>query len=392
MPIGFQRPVGPHLDVKELEYLCALHQSSVTLRPDASITAADVVCYLASRHGIRVDIHFVRQQLMPGLAGAFGENPDPVFDLVEITSILLIPHLVRAAANNEDDFFERILDIVLQDVAGTTTGLIEKGERPPLTRELIQAILECYGEQENARNEDIDDMLQAAGVVADDENSSTTLVKLTPQVLARAATSDLKQYKLEWEDSMTTHFYDALQGTSLIDNEDPIAATQRNTEDTDEESPDDRDEETPDGRKASDEKGEFLDEETTNVNGRNANDGEYLDEETPIGGNANNEKGEHLDEETPDGGNVNEGEFLDKETPRGGKASERDFLEATKSHRVEKFFTFASIDYVAENYQSVYFTIILWVVLVVAYFAYVAEVSKGVVSKHWICIIENLTL
>lgn len=35
----------------------------------------------------------------------------------------------------------------------------------------------------------------------------------------------------------------------------------------------------------------------------------------------------------------------------------------------------SSIDYVAENFRSVYFTIILWVTVVLAYFAYIAEVN-----------------
>ena len=38
MTIRFERPVGAHLDVKELEYLAALHQSANTLRADASVT------------------------------------------------------------------------------------------------------------------------------------------------------------------------------------------------------------------------------------------------------------------------------------------------------------------------------------------------------------------
>ena len=38
MTITFERPVGAHLDVKELEYVNALHQTGNKLRDDASLT------------------------------------------------------------------------------------------------------------------------------------------------------------------------------------------------------------------------------------------------------------------------------------------------------------------------------------------------------------------
>ena len=51
----FERPVGAAADMKELEYISALHQSSSTLREDGTISSTDVLCFLRSRYGIAID-------------------------------------------------------------------------------------------------------------------------------------------------------------------------------------------------------------------------------------------------------------------------------------------------------------------------------------------------
>jgi hypothetical protein len=38
MPIIFQKPIGAHADLRELEYVSALHQTGATLRRDGSVT------------------------------------------------------------------------------------------------------------------------------------------------------------------------------------------------------------------------------------------------------------------------------------------------------------------------------------------------------------------
>lgn len=38
MTITFERPIGSHLDVNELQYLSALHQTGLELRQDATVT------------------------------------------------------------------------------------------------------------------------------------------------------------------------------------------------------------------------------------------------------------------------------------------------------------------------------------------------------------------
>ena len=243
MPIVFERPVGPHCDIKELEYVSALLQTGPAIRRDGTVTSEDVVTYLKSRHGIEADVDYIRTVFMPGLAGALGENADPLFDIVEIMCILLIPHFVREKRkprtdedeekeekdgffsklldkiprfggekhkpktdddveedeklvdeeidvdddeDEDDDFFSKVLDMILHDLTGSAVG-----DRPKLTRDCMQAILACYGEEENARPEDVDAMLLAAGVAGDD-----VAPEFTPELLAKACTSDLKQYRL----------------------------------------------------------------------------------------------------------------------------------------------------------------------------------------------------
>jgi len=113
---------------------------------------------------------------------------------------------------------------------------------------------------------------------------------LTGQLLAEATTRDVRRhYKMEWEETPTTHYDDVFAGTEM----DIIASSSA--------------------------------------------------EET-----------EHM-------------ELGEGTTPT---------TTAAKTIDVKRISTFSAIDYVAENFASVNFTVILWVVLVLAYFAYVANVSK----------------
>ena len=48
----FGRPVGAAADVKELEYISAIHQSSPQLNTDGPLTAQDVRRFLRSRYGL----------------------------------------------------------------------------------------------------------------------------------------------------------------------------------------------------------------------------------------------------------------------------------------------------------------------------------------------------
>mmetsp|Transcript_10470 Transcript_10470/g.19711 ORF Transcript_10470/g.19711 Transcript_10470/m.19711 type:complete len:347 (+) Transcript_10470:87-1127(+) len=99
MLMNFERPVGAVADVRELEYISALHQTGfLELRKEGSISATDVVHFLSSRYGIRVTEHEVRETIFKdfgggGISSKDGEN----IDLVEILGMLLIPLLLKAS-------------------------------------------------------------------------------------------------------------------------------------------------------------------------------------------------------------------------------------------------------------------------------------------------------
>jgi hypothetical protein len=63
------KPCGAYADVKELEYISALHQTSTPIRKDGSIIDEDVRMFLMSRYGIRVSLLDVRNRIF----GTFGE-------------------------------------------------------------------------------------------------------------------------------------------------------------------------------------------------------------------------------------------------------------------------------------------------------------------------------
>ncbi|KAI2493596.1 hypothetical protein MHU86_20954 [Fragilaria crotonensis] len=200
--IEFEKPVGAHADCKELEYISALHQSSLMLRQDASITAEDVVNFLLSRHGIKADLTYVERNLMPGLAGNIDESPDAVFDLVELASILLIPHLRKTGAEHDCEiFFDKVLKMITLDVTGSSDPV-------RLDRTMMLNIMKTYGE-EDVSSAVVDEMLKAAGV---QKNGSTMF---DYKKLVNATTADIQQYDPEWETRETTYYDDVLDGTSL---------------------------------------------------------------------------------------------------------------------------------------------------------------------------------
>jgi hypothetical protein len=47
----FTKPVGSTADLREIEYISALHQTGKELRKDGTITSADIKMFLISRYG-----------------------------------------------------------------------------------------------------------------------------------------------------------------------------------------------------------------------------------------------------------------------------------------------------------------------------------------------------
>ncbi|CAB9498327.1 expressed unknown protein [Seminavis robusta] len=68
-PIYFDRPVGATADVAELEFISALMQTEkLFLRQDGSLTARDIHFYLKSRHGVRVPVEKIEQDIICQMA------------------------------------------------------------------------------------------------------------------------------------------------------------------------------------------------------------------------------------------------------------------------------------------------------------------------------------
>eukprot|EP00594_Rhizosolenia_setigera_P000217 CAMPEP_0178946394 /NCGR_PEP_ID=MMETSP0789-20121207/4259_1 /TAXON_ID=3005 /ORGANISM="Rhizosolenia setigera, Strain CCMP 1694" /LENGTH=84 /DNA_ID=CAMNT_0020626377 /DNA_START=585 /DNA_END=835 /DNA_ORIENTATION=+ len=84
MSLTFEKPVGAAVDVKELQYIASLLQTSQDSKDtfrDASVDAADITHYLMSRFGIEADEDYIRNRIMFDLAGA-----DGTFDIPEMVS------------------------------------------------------------------------------------------------------------------------------------------------------------------------------------------------------------------------------------------------------------------------------------------------------------------
>ena len=168
----------------------------------SACSAEDVVHFLLSRHGIQADMDFVKENLMPGLAGALGDNPATAFDLVAIVSILLIPYLKQemASVDSQDGIFSKVLDMILKDVTGSTV-------KPVLDQAMMQTILESYGKFA-VPPAVLDEMLLTAGV-------GQAPKRLNAEVLMMACTSDVLLYDNCWDESATTHYDDIFGGTTL---------------------------------------------------------------------------------------------------------------------------------------------------------------------------------
>ena len=104
----FSKPVGATADLRELEYISALHQTSKSLRRDGSIKPTDITKFLMSRYGIKVTNEEVSQTIAKGFGGGgLSEEDGNTLDLTEIVALLLIPELVKAEMSLHRDYLER---------------------------------------------------------------------------------------------------------------------------------------------------------------------------------------------------------------------------------------------------------------------------------------------
>ena len=260
----FQRPKsGAVRDVRELEYVSALHQSETDLvNPKGWICAGCVTALVRSRHGIVIPIEHVHKQIIPDLAGVpppqitdtepknepiaepgskgndcydrpefdpcHGITADNVvfLDIANIVSMLLIPKLKRHSEaleisktsgpiEMEDErqteaerFFHCVLDVFRRDLGLDNDEDDDDDEAPLLTRELLQTLLEAYGEDSNDETA-VDEMMEY--LVSNNGESSDTPPRLDVPTLIKALASDIDAYNTQWETSKTTHSDDFLQ-------------------------------------------------------------------------------------------------------------------------------------------------------------------------------------
>lgn len=104
----FIRNTGTRADVKELEFISAIHQSSKEIRPDGSISISDVKNFLMSRYGLEVSKENINDEIFKALGGGFSTKKEtsPVNPMDEIRDSLLLDtnHVQQSIQNdtNED--------------------------------------------------------------------------------------------------------------------------------------------------------------------------------------------------------------------------------------------------------------------------------------------------
>ena len=322
MTIQFDRPVGATADIKELEYLSALHQTCMPdLRQDASIDgeknkmaeskrrrraacvdacsyiahgasyppsflllqpAKDISNLLLSRHGLLVDIELIKKGVLIELAGEF-DDQDPLYkmDLCQVVAILLIPHLLKHGG--EGKALEQVLAVLVDEV-----------QSPKLNREFMKQMLDFHGEINVADNV-LDEMITAAG------GEGTTLDTTS---LLQALTSDVTLYHTDWTDRLSTHFQDVF---------------------------------------ASFEEGKRIVEHTVDVENPENNAHPSLHEETVV---------------------------------EGLKTYIYERRHSIKTHpSMRKVYTASAIDSTADTYSSQSFTVLLWASMILVYLAYFWDIN-----------------
>ena len=178
----YKAPIPPTSDINELEYISALHQcgSMAEIRQDCSIRSNEIATFLKSRHGLCVAPEVVRKFILQdGLTADKDDEEDAapdsdgsdgaggVMDLVELTSALIIPNLLRLRRKHMDKtqlsgatsspsvpnatsdkvlplldntaMLKDILALMLEDCTGDATP-------KPLDEELVRDLLNGYGE------------------------------------------------------------------------------------------------------------------------------------------------------------------------------------------------------------------------------------------------------
>jgi len=278
MPISFSCATTAAVH-QELEYVSALLQTNKdSLRVDGSVTARDIRRYLASRHSLRVSVKDVETMILQDLAGTVLVNndaddddgddppslmPDPCgkdsvkvkkinqeenkFDLVQLTSLLLLPILRQIEYHYEQqeqqktnrspemeisfggkesapeqepsmsksrpedsdeetttdtwNLMDTVLLLILQEV-GLDYGV-------ELNDQTLKKILSAFGERWPAHVRA--KMIQQVAVASQSEGGDTSVPRLNNDTFRKVLTSDILYYDVTKVDSLSTFYEDALQ-------------------------------------------------------------------------------------------------------------------------------------------------------------------------------------
>jgi len=251
----FNRPVGAAADVKELEYVCALHQTQDDENwMDGSIEPIDVVYFLRSRYGIFTNVDEVKKLIFKGLAGGDGE--DDCLDMMEMVAVLIIPLLLKVsriapvAQRKREDFSSgrafkeytmlqekkksleppsRIIGDLLRNILTDSEfydNASGKHIHPKITPAVVRKIFGVYDELELIADDDlVNEMVAMAS--GGDPNAV-----LDEKALTKALTDDVKLYDPNNESKLTTDFYDVF-GTDSRSNKFREAADEKAEHDVD---------------------------------------------------------------------------------------------------------------------------------------------------------------
>ncbi|CAB9503446.1 expressed unknown protein [Seminavis robusta] len=204
MRIGFEKPVGSHADVKELEYISALHQTGLTIRKNGSIEADDIVALLHSRFGLEVKKEAIEDEVLVDLAGDPKNIPTHVLDLRQAIAILLIPHLLRCLKERDpDDQIASIVDEIRSSFLNATLSAESEHETSAsimITKAFVTDLL-AHCDEMDVSEELVEQMVEVAGGEGVEFNTETFL---------KALTQDLEGYNLEWESRLSTTYMDIL--------------------------------------------------------------------------------------------------------------------------------------------------------------------------------------
>jgi len=186
---------GAHGDVKELEYIAALHQTCMPhTRRNGTIASSDVQALLSSRYGVRLSLEECKE-LVEGLGGVPDDDGNVYLDLVQILSLILLPLLLRSSQQNQEDAkaLPQLFSEVVSMIRSNNALSVET-----LDTDMVRRILVDCGETGLAQKEAL---VREMVAVANG--------KLESESLMRAVTVDNgKVWNVASEEADSTRYYD----------------------------------------------------------------------------------------------------------------------------------------------------------------------------------------